>query len=245
MLLFSGFFYFVFPISPKASLLALLCGECSPKQLSKREVLSSVLNKSTNLGFGVQTNRDLTQKIKSRDGFVMSSAQCTACVALKLWQCCDITKALSSETCCFVLFHPFTFFYLLAPVTLASAAESLVSVVLMCKAKASWYRIKTPLNYLHFISEHVAVKIINKSRLDSKTQKMVQREMKIMDSLSHPNLIRSVQTTLKMGWDVGLVVRRVGYLLRGLGSKSSTQQFFCILIFVQSQRSQKKNSGGK
>ena len=240
MLLFSGFFYFVFPISPKASLLALLCGECSPKQLSKREVGHSChLFEIRVLAWGLGFKLSETWLRKLR--VVMSSA----CVALKLWQCCDITKALSSETCCFVLFHPFTFFYLLAPVTLASAAESLVSVVLMCKAKASWYRIKTPLNYLHFISEHVAVKIINKSRLDSKTQKMVQREMKIMDSLSHPNLIRSVQTTLKMGWDVGLVGRRVGYLLRGLGSKSSTQQFFCILIFVQSQRSQKKNSGGK
>jgi hypothetical protein len=47
-----------------------------------------------------------------------------------------------------------------------------------------------PKDSLFFISEHVAVKIINKSRLDSKTQKMVQREMNIMDSLSHPNLIR-------------------------------------------------------
>ena len=39
----------------------------------------------------------------------------------------------------------------------------------------------------------MAVKIINKARLDAKTQKMVQREIKIMDSLSHPNLIRLVQ----------------------------------------------------
>ena len=35
-----------------------------------------------------------------------------------------------------------------------------------------------------------AVKIIDKGKLDIKTQKMVSREINIMDSLSHPNLIR-------------------------------------------------------
>ena len=40
------------------------------------------------------------------------------------------------------------------------------------------------------VSERVAVKIIDKGKLDGKTQKMVTREINIMDSLSHPNLIR-------------------------------------------------------
>lgn len=38
--------------------------------------------------------------------------------------------------------------------------------------------------------EKVAVKIIDKGKLDGKTQRMVTREINIMDSLSHPNLIR-------------------------------------------------------
>ena len=41
-----------------------------------------------------------------------------------------------------------------------------------------------------FFTERVAVKIIDKGKLDIKTQKMVSREINIMDSLSHPNLIR-------------------------------------------------------
>ena len=45
-------------------------------------------------------------------------------------------------------------------------------------------------NKLFSVSERVAVKIIDKGKLDGKTQKMVTREINIMDSLSHPNLIR-------------------------------------------------------
>lgn len=43
---------------------------------------------------------------------------------------------------------------------------------------------------IHYVAEKVAVKVIDKSKLDGKTQKMVTREINIMDSLSHPNLIR-------------------------------------------------------
>ncbi len=43
--------------------------------------------------------------------------------------------------------------------------------------------------FVSFI-EKVAVKVIDKGKLDGKTQKMVSREISIMDSLSHPNLIR-------------------------------------------------------
>jgi len=43
--------------------------------------------------------------------------------------------------------------------------------------------------------ERVAVKIIDKGKLDVKTQKMVSREINIMDSLSHPNLIRLFEVT--------------------------------------------------
>jgi len=38
--------------------------------------------------------------------------------------------------------------------------------------------------------ERVAVKVIDKTKLDSKTQRMVTREIQIMDSLCHPHLIR-------------------------------------------------------
>ena len=42
------------------------------------------------------------------------------------------------------------------------------------------------------ITERVAVKIIDKGKLDSKTHRMVSREIQITDALSHPHLIRFV-----------------------------------------------------
>ncbi len=39
-------------------------------------------------------------------------------------------------------------------------------------------------------AERVAVKMIDKTKLDAKTQKMLMREINIMDSLSHPSLVR-------------------------------------------------------
>ena len=44
----------------------------------------------------------------------------------------------------------------------------------------------------HLITERVAVKIIDKGKLDSKTHRMVSREIQITDALSHPHLIRFV-----------------------------------------------------
>lgn len=38
--------------------------------------------------------------------------------------------------------------------------------------------------------EKVAVKILDKSRLDLKTKKMLTREIRTMETLHHPNLIR-------------------------------------------------------
>lgn len=39
-------------------------------------------------------------------------------------------------------------------------------------------------------SEKVAVKILEKGRLDAKTQRMLAREIRTMETLHHPNLIR-------------------------------------------------------
>ena len=44
------------------------------------------------------------------------------------------------------------------------------------------------------ITERVAVKIIDKGKLDSKTHRMVTREIQITDALSHPHLIRFVKS---------------------------------------------------
>ena len=38
----------------------------------------------------------------------------------------------------------------------------------------------------------MAVKLIDKTKLDAKTQRMLVREIKIMDKLAHPSLIRCV-----------------------------------------------------
>ena len=40
----------------------------------------------------------------------------------------------------------------------------------------------------------MAVKLIDKTKLDAKTQRMLVREIKIMDKLAHPSLIRCVAT---------------------------------------------------
>ena len=40
----------------------------------------------------------------------------------------------------------------------------------------------------------MAVKLIDKTKLDAKTQRMLVREIKIMDKLAHPSLIRCVYT---------------------------------------------------
>ena len=49
------------------------------------------------------------------------------------------------------------------------------------------YDLKT---FFSLFLERVAVKMIDKTKLDSKTQRMVGREIQIMDSLCHPHLIR-------------------------------------------------------
>ena len=38
--------------------------------------------------------------------------------------------------------------------------------------------------------EMVAIKIIEKSKLDGKMNKMLQREINVMDACSHPHLVR-------------------------------------------------------
>ena len=43
---------------------------------------------------------------------------------------------------------------------------------------------------IHFVADRVAVKLIDKTKLDAKTQRMLVREIQIMDKLAHPCLIR-------------------------------------------------------
>ena len=64
-------------------------------------------------------------------------------------------------------------------------------------------------NKLFSVSERVAVKIIDKGKLDGKTQKMVTREINIMDSLSHPNLIRYLSEWMKITKNVSHVKNKI------------------------------------
>lgn len=43
---------------------------------------------------------------------------------------------------------------------------------------------------LVFVIEKVAIKILDKARLDAKTIKMLSREIRTMETVHHPNLIR-------------------------------------------------------
>lgn len=44
--------------------------------------------------------------------------------------------------------------------------------------------------FISFFTEKVAIKILDKNKLDEKTQKMLTREISCMERLQHPNLIR-------------------------------------------------------
>ncbi|XP_076307373.1 serine/threonine-protein kinase NIM1-like isoform X2 [Tachypleus tridentatus] len=52
------------------------------------------------------------------------------------------------------------------------------------------FMVDSPQKYWTFDTEKVAAKIIDKSRLDIKTQRMLAREIKSMESLHHPHIIR-------------------------------------------------------
>ena len=43
---------------------------------------------------------------------------------------------------------------------------------------------------LYIFAEKVGVKVIDKTKLDEKTTKMLLREIKVMDTCHHPNLVR-------------------------------------------------------
>ena len=49
-----------------------------------------------------------------------------------------------------------------------------------------------PLNFYfcHFLTEKVAIKILDKTKLDQKTQRLLSREISSMEKLHHPNIIR-------------------------------------------------------
>ena len=46
------------------------------------------------------------------------------------------------------------------------------------------------LTFLFSFAEKVGVKVIDKTKLDDKTTKMLLREIKVMDACNHPNLVR-------------------------------------------------------
>lgn len=43
---------------------------------------------------------------------------------------------------------------------------------------------------MSFLAEKVAIKILDKTKLDQKTQRLLSREISVMERLHHPNIIR-------------------------------------------------------
>ncbi|MPC36273.1 Serine/threonine-protein kinase NIM1 [Portunus trituberculatus] len=48
-----------------------------------------------------------------------------------------------------------------------------------------------------FLADKVAIKVIDKSKLDQKTQRMLAREIANMDTLAHPNIISTLSTLFR------------------------------------------------
>jgi serine/threonine-protein kinase NIM1 len=59
----------------------------------------------------------------------------------------------------------------------------------LLKVKTNYSHFDKVLDFL-FFAEKVAIKILDKTKLDSKTQRLLLREITSMEKLHHPNIIR-------------------------------------------------------
>lgn len=87
---------------------------------------------------------------------------------------------------------------------------------------------------MFFFSEKVAIKILDKTKLDRKTQRLLSREISSMEKLHHPNIIRLYEVVETLS-KLHLVMEYAGggELFTKISTEGKLLETECKIIFSQ------------